>query len=178
MSIAVSHIPSVPKTLASAACDLPAPAVTAEAFAPFGKLIEPTPDGAPTPEIDRALELAGGRPRFYVMALANRGRSFSRITRHRAATQVLASANGGSWLLAVAPPGEAAAPEPAAIRGFTIPGGVGLLLSCGTWHAGPFFEGDSMNFFNLELDDTNAVDHDSADLAASFGVTFILSPSP
>jgi ureidoglycolate lyase len=162
--------------------DLPAVPVNAAAFAPFGFLIEPTPDGAPTPSLDSALDLGsglgGGRPRFYIMALANRGLAVSRITRHSAATQVLASTNGESWLLAVAPPDEGATvPDPEAIRAFTIPGGVGVLLSRGTWHAGPYFEPATMNFFNLELDDTNDTDHHTCDLAASFGLTFTLRPS-
>lgn len=152
--------------------------INSAAFSPFGFLIEPTPDGAPTPSVDGALDLSGGRPRFYIMALANRGLEVSRITRHGAATQVLASAGGESWLLAVAPPDAGAtAPDPKAIRAFTIPGGVGVLLSRGTWHAGPYFEPSTMNFFNLELDDTNNADHHTCDLAASFGLTFTLRPS-
>ena len=152
--------------------------ISAAAFAPFGALIEATPDGAPTPAVDTALDLAGGRPRFYIMALTHRGLAVSRITRHSAATQVLASAMGESWLLAVAPPDEAAAaPDPEAIRAFTIPGGVGVLLSRGTWHAGPYFEAPAMNFFNLELDDTNDADHHSCDLEGSFGLTFMLRPA-
>ncbi|MBW4024656.1 MAG: hypothetical protein HIU92_16285 [Proteobacteria bacterium] len=165
----------MPISTPSAPTDLIAAAIDAQAFAPFGKLIEPTPDGTPVPEVDRALDLAAGRPRFYIMALDYRGLTVSRITRHSAATQVLASADGESWLLAVAPPDETSdAPDPSAIRAFTIPGGVGVLLSRGTWHAGPYFEPTRMNFFNLELDDTNAADHHSCDLAARFGVTFTL----
>jgi ureidoglycolate hydrolase len=157
--------------------DLPALPITAAGFAPFGALIEPTPDGAPIPSVDSALDLSGGRPRFYIMALNNRGLAVSRITRHSAATQVLASTQGESWLLAVAPPDETrTTPDPEAIRAFTIPGGVGVLLSRGTWHAGPYFEPATMSFFNLELDDTNETDHFNCDLAASFGLTFMLRP--
>ena len=157
---------------------LPALPITSASFAAFGFVVEPTPDGAPTPSVDGALDLSGGRPRFYIMALANRGLEVSRITRHSAATQVLASAGGESWLLAVAPPDAAAtAPDPQAIRAFTVPGGVGVLLSRGTWHAGPYFETATMNFFNLELEDTNDADHHTCDLAASFGLTFMLRPT-
>jgi ureidoglycolate hydrolase len=158
--------------------DLAAVPVTAAGFAPFGKLIEPTEDGAPVEDVDRALDLSQGRPRFYIMALAHRGLTVSRITRHAATTQVLASADAAPWLLAVAPPDETAdMPDPAAIRAFLIPGGRAVLLSRGTWHAGPYFEPATMNFFNLELDDTNAVDHATCDLAACFGLTFTLRPA-
>jgi ureidoglycolate lyase len=164
--------------VSSPARELPALPVTAAEFAPFGALIEPTPDGAPLPAVDRALDLRGGRPRFYIMALTHRGLGVSALNRHSAATQVLASANGESWLLAVAPPNAAAvAPDTDAIRAFTIPCGVGVLLSRGTWHAGPYFEPATMYFFNLELDDTNEADHHSCDLAASFGLTFTLRPA-
>jgi ureidoglycolate hydrolase len=157
--------------------DLPALPITAADFAPFGALIEPTPDGAPMPLVDGALDLSGGRPRFYIMALTHRGLTVSRITRHSAATQVLASANAESWLLAVAPPDATrTTPDPEAIRAFTIPGGVGVLLSRGTWHAGPYFEPATMNFFNLELDDTNDTDHLTCNLAETFGLTFTLRP--
>lgn len=91
-----------------------------------------------------------------------------------AADQALASASGEEWLLAVAPPSEAAEPDPAMIRVFRIPRGVGVLLARGTWHACPYFEPAAMNFFNLELDDTNLVDHETCDLASRFGLAFTL----
>lgn len=152
---------------------VPAP-ISETNFAAFGKLIVAMPDGAPAGDVDQALDLSGGRPRFYIMALEHRALTVSRITRHTRATQVLAAVGGGSWLLAVAPPGEAAEPDPAAIRAFRIPGNVAVLLSCGTWHAGPYFEPATMSFFNLELEDTNVVDHETCDLAARFGVSFAL----
>lgn len=32
----------------------------------------------------------------------------------------------------------------------------------GLWHAGPFFDGvDGMDFYNLELSDTNVTDHNT-----------------
>lgn len=152
--------------------------ITAESFAPFGKLIEPTEDGTPAGDIDRALDLSGGRPRFYIMALTHRPLSVSRITRHTQATQVLAAVGGLPWLLAVAPKNaDSDKPDPAAIRAFTIPGNVAVLLERGAWHAGPYFESAEMSFFNLELDDTNIVDHATCDLAATFGLTFDLRAS-
>jgi hypothetical protein len=39
----------------------------------------------------------------------------------------------------------------------------------GTWHAGPFFEDDEINFINLELSDTNEVDHQNSYLDKRFG---------
>ena len=41
-----------------------------------------------------------------------------------------------------------------------VPPGVFIKLHQATWHAGPFFsEGKHMDFYNLELADTNVADH-------------------
>jgi ureidoglycolate hydrolase len=179
MPSAVREPATLPEKRSSISQDLAAVPITAAGFAPFGHVIEPSPDGAPVPDVDAALDLGGGRPRFYIMALRDRGLTVSRITRHANATQVLASASGESWLLAVAPPDAAApAPDPAAIRAFVIPAGRAVLLSRGTWHAGPYFTSPTMNFFNLELEDTNLVDHDTCDLEARFGLAFTLCAAP
>ena len=45
-----------------------------------------------------------------------------------------------------------------------------LMLARGTWHAGPLFDAPQADFFNLELADTNVVDHQSCDLRARFGL--------
>jgi len=154
--------------------DLATTPITSAGFAPFGRLIEPSTDGAPAIALDRALDLAQGTPRFYIMDLAHRGIEFARITRHRAVTQVLASANAQPWLLGVAPPrgldDPAAEPALDEIAGFLIPGGVAVMLRRGTWHAGPYFTELKMSFFNLELTDTNEADHQSCDLPTRYGV--------
>lgn len=41
-----------------------------------------------------------------------------------------------------------------------VPPGVFIKLNVGTWHAGPLMDdGASVAFYNLELSDTNVVDH-------------------
>ena len=159
----------VPQTV-----DLPIHTVTATAFAPFGTLIEPGEDGVPFGPADAALHLGQGTPRFYTMRLHNRGMQVRQITRHRRVTQVLASAGGHDWVLAVAPPIDPdradAEPSPADIRAFRVPGHLALMLARGTWHAGPLFDAPQADFFNLELADTNVVDHQSCDLRARFGL--------
>jgi ureidoglycolate hydrolase len=153
---------------------LPAEPLTPEAFAPFGTVIAPTDDGVPFGAADAVLRLSGGVPRFYAMRLPNRGLVVKRITRHRAVTQVLASAGGQPWMLAVAAPPavDVAEAEPAldAIKAFMIPGDVAVMLHCGAWHAGPLFQAEAASFFNLELSDTNVVDHWNCDLVARYGV--------
>jgi ureidoglycolate hydrolase len=154
--------------------DLPARPITREAFAPFGDLIAPTADGGPFGSQDAALDLSRGTPRLYIMRLPPRGLVFRQITRHRNVTQCLAAMGGKSWLMAVAPPDAVDDPdaEPALtdIAAFVVPGSVAIKLHRGTWHAGPFFENEDIDFLNLELSNTNEVDHQSSHLSKRFGL--------
>ena len=45
-----------------------------------------------------------------------------------------------------------------------------IMLNIGTWHAGPYFDAESVDFYNLELSDTNITDHDTCNLRKSYGV--------
>jgi ureidoglycolate lyase len=147
--------------------------LTPERFAPFGSVIAPMEDGVPFGAQDAPLDLSGGTPRFYAMRIPARGLMVTHITRHRRVTQALASAGGQTWFVAVAPPLARDEPEAepalAAICAFRIPGDVAVMLHRGTWHAGPLFEGADQSFFNLELADTNVVDHHTVDLRARHG---------
>lgn len=160
---------------------LPLHELTEEAFAPFGQIIAPTEDGVPFGPHEAQLELTRGTPRFYIMKLKHRPLMFRQITRHCAVTQCLAAVGGADWLIAVAAPGDAddpdAEPTPDGIVAFRVPGDVGIKLHRGTWHAGPFFEPETVAFFNLELADTNIVDHDNCDLAARYGTVMEIATS-
>jgi ureidoglycolate lyase len=164
-----------PETGAAAVAqrDLPVRPLTRETFAPFGDLIAPIEDGIAFGPGDAALDLAGGTPRLYIMRLPRRGVVFKQITRHRGVTQCLAAMSGKSWLIAVAPPqaldDPAAEPALADIAAFLVPGTVAVKLHRGTWHAGPFFDDEEICFLNLELSDTNEVDHQSSHLVERFG---------
>ena len=146
---------------------------------PFVKIVHPGEDGAaydPSTPFDAELDLSNGTPRFYIMKLPHRGHSFDRITYHASVTQCLAStgvpsdsassASSASWYIAVAAPTFTTATGPDLERDVTvlkIPPGVILKMDAGTWHAGPLFEGSERSFFNLELHDTNVVDHNTHD---------------
>lgn len=135
--------------------------VTPEAFAAFGHVVA---EGVDAPA--GALRLGGGEPRLWVMALADRPPRVERITRHRAVSQALASADAQPWMIAVAAPAADPASDPDAVSAFLVPPAVALVLHVGTWHAGPLFHAPSMRFFNLELADTNEADHDTVALPA------------
>lgn len=153
---------------------LPTPLITSESFRPFGQVIVASQDSQPYGPEDAQLQLQNGIPRFYLMRLCHRGRRFHRITRHQQCTQCLGSLAGQEWLLAVAPPGAGACPLWEDIVAFRIPGNCFIKLHVGTWHAGPYFDQAAIDFYNLELSDTNLVDHETCDLLATYRVEFEL----
>ncbi|WP_198804672.1 ureidoglycolate lyase [Leptolyngbya sp. BL0902] len=148
--------------------------ITAEAFAPYGQVIFPNTDGAPFGPADAQLVLNQGIPRFYLMTLTHAGTEFHALTRHRRCTQCLGALANQDWLIAVAPPSEADQPDLSALKGFHIPGHCFIKLAVGTWHAGPYFTQPSVTFYNLELSDTNLTDHQTCNLAQTFGLSFVL----
>jgi ureidoglycolate hydrolase len=154
-----------------------AQAVTSELFRPYGQVIWPTPDRKAFDSEDAQLELSQGIPRFYIMQLPQRGRQFGQMTRHQRCTQCLGALHGVSWLIAVAPPASAQEPfpQPETIKAFQIPGNCFIKLAAGTWHAGPYLmssQSDQVDFYNLELSDTNITDHDSYSLQEKLGVIY------
>lgn len=138
--------------------------ITPENFRPYGQVIFASEDGKPYDVEDAQLQLQPGMPRFYIMRLHQKGRKFSKITRHVRCTQCLGSLEGKDWLIAVAPPGTAATPVVEDIAAFRIPGNCFIKLEVGTWHAGPYFDASYVDFYNLELSDTNLTDHETCDL--------------
>ncbi|MBW4474402.1 MAG: ureidoglycolate lyase [Stenomitos rutilans HA7619-LM2] len=146
--------------------------INPENFLPFGQMIAALDDHTPFSEKDAQLQIHKGIPRFYIMRLYQRGRKFHHITRHHFCTQCLGSLEGKDWLMGVAPPSLAKFPAWKDIVVFRIPGNCFIKLAVGTWHAGPFFDHDCVDFYNLELSDTNLVDHDTCNLLEQHGVAF------
>ncbi|MDX2273778.1 MAG: Ureidoglycolate hydrolase [Cyanobacteriota bacterium] len=145
--------------------------LSSAAFAAYGQVIYPQPDGKAFDQHDAQLVLDKGSPRFYLMRLGARGRRFDRITQHRRCTQCLGSLHAQPWLLAVAPPSPQLDPDQ--IVGFRIAGDCFVKLHLETWHAGPLFaEPAFIDFYNLELTDTNLVDHTTVDLQETHQLTF------
>ncbi|KAF0887496.1 hypothetical protein E2562_002227 [Oryza meyeriana var. granulata] len=170
---------------------------TPESFAPFGQVVAATPDGDEFGPHDAQLDLTRGIPRFYIMRLEKRSLKFRTITHHASVTQCLGSIGGEDWYLGVAKPSilEDGAheqgsdgrkpvqsraghyylpPDPAEVRVFRVSGAKFLKLHIGTWHAGPLFKADAVDFYNLELSNTNIVDHTTHDFKKDDGVTFVI----
>lgn len=151
---------------------LPTSLISPENFRPYGQVIWATSDDQSFASDDAQLHLSLGIPRFYIMRLHNRGKKFSQITRHQRCTQCLGSLAGQEWLIAVAAPTAADCPTPSELAAFRIPGDCFIKLDVGTWHAGPYFEQNSIDFYSLELSDTNVTDHQTCDLQRSHGLGF------
>ncbi|WP_107671222.1 ureidoglycolate lyase [Cyanothece sp. BG0011] len=151
---------------------LPAIDITTENFKPYGQLITPSEDGKAYDETDAQLHLENGTPRFYIMRLKERGRQFDRITRHQQCTQCLGSLEGKEWFIAVSPPSDENYPSIEQLQAFKIPGNCFIKLEVGTWHAGPYFDHEYVDFYNLELSDTNVVDHFTYNFKEQDNLTF------
>ncbi len=172
----MSHAPSfsTPDSKAALPRPLSLQPLSSETFAPYGQVIRPLDDGISFGPQDAQLVLTAGQPRFYIMRLRQRGRCFDRITRHRRCTQCLGALGGMSWLLAVAPPSAQSEPDLALMRAFVVPGDCFIKLHVGTWHAGPYFDAEQVDFYNLELSDTNVVDHETFSFGDRLGLSFEL----
>jgi ureidoglycolate hydrolase len=151
---------------------LTAQLITPAKFKPYGQVITAAEDGKPYDLNDAQLNLNHGTPRFYIMRIQQRGRKFHRITRHCLCTQCLGSLEGKDWLIAVAPPSEDAKPDLTQLAAFQVPGNCFIKLEVGTWHAGPYFDPPQVDFYNLELADTNLADHFTYDLRQQLSLEF------
>ncbi|XP_034702835.1 uncharacterized protein LOC117927461 [Vitis riparia] len=169
---------------------------TPETFKEFGQVIGVSPDGEKFGPQDAQLDLSRGIPRFYIMHLEDQPLKFSSITHHASVTQCLGSIGGHVWYLGVAKPsildpdeinGDAGMnivksrrghfyvpPAVEDVRIFRISGPKFLKLNRGTWHAGPLFKADTMDFYNLELSDTNVVDHTTHNFLRANGVLILI----
>lgn len=147
--------------------------ITPENFQRYGQVIFPSGDGQGFNEEDARLNLQNGIPRFYIMRLHNKGQKFYKITRHEKCTQCLGSLEGKDWLMAVCPPyNDIDHPVLEELAAFRIPGNCFIKLEVGTWHAGPYFDYEFVDFYNLELSDTNVVDHFTHDFIKSHQLAF------
>ncbi|GAV91334.1 hypothetical protein CFOL_v3_34730 [Cephalotus follicularis] len=169
---------------------------TAESFEEFGQVIEALPDGVEFGPHDAQLDLSHGVPRFYIMHVEDRPLKFSKVTHHSSVTQCLGSIGGHVWYLGVVKPSIVDSKEmnddtgkeiveshcghfyvPPSVDDvsvFRVAGTKFLKLHRGTWHAGPFFIPDTMDFYNLELSNTNVVDHTTHDFLKDNGVVFLI----
>ncbi|KAK7343832.1 hypothetical protein VNO77_12885 [Canavalia gladiata] len=170
---------------------------TPSTFKDYGQVVEASPDGQEFGPHDAQLDLSRGIPRFYIMHLENRPLKFSSITHHASVTQCLGSIGGHVWYLGVAKPSIVDSNEIKDDKGkrrivqsrcghsyvppdiedvlvFKVAGSKFLKLNHGTWHAGPLFKADTMDFYNLELSNTNTIDHTTHNFKKDNGAVFFI----
>ena len=148
--------------------------ITPKNFQPYGQIIFPTDDGKSFDQDDAQLYL-GGIPRFYIMRLLNRGGlKFQSLARHQQCTQCLGALGGQEWFIAVAPASSGDRFDLSQLAAFRISGNCFIKLNLGTWHAGPLFMEDSMDFYNLELHNTNTHDYEVGNLRKLYNVSLEL----
>ncbi|BBC22267.1 ureidoglycolate lyase [Pseudanabaena sp. ABRG5-3] len=149
--------------------------ITPENFQPYGQVIFPTDDGKQFDENDAQLSLAAGIPRFYIMHLRKVGLKFHSLARHQQCTQCLGSLGSKEWFMAVAPASSALEQiNLEQIAAFRITGNCFIKLNAGTWHAGPLFAEEFIDFYNLELHDTNINDYEVCNLRKLYNLSFDL----
>lgn len=165
---------SDPQVMNPIITQLNAQIISQENFQAYGQVISATDDSKSYDLDDAQLVLHPGTPRFYIMRLSQKGTTFKHITRHLNCTQCLGSLEGKEWLMGVAPPSKASQPAVEDIIAFRIPGNCFIKLEQGTWHAGPYFSFDTdfIDFYNLELSDTNINDHETCNLSKIYNREF------
>ncbi|KAJ6720313.1 UREIDOGLYCOLATE HYDROLASE [Salix viminalis] len=120
---------------------------TPESFKEYGQVIEASPDGEEFGPKDAQLNLTLGIPRFYIMKLEKKR-----------------SKRGHFYV----------PPAVDKVQVFRISGSKFIKLNVGTWHAGPLFKPQTMDFYNLELSNTNVVDHTTHNFKQQDGIVFVI----
>lgn len=154
---------------------LPIEPMTAEAFAPFGEVIESRERPAAGRRffpIDFRIE---GRTTVDVIWQPIEGRRFRLLERHFKVTQAFLPLEGAPAVVAVAPPTDPADPDavprPEEVRAFLIDPGKGYCYRTGTWHSLDRYllapPGASFVILNVDPNPTQVVDY-----SERFGVEF------
>ena len=158
--------------------------ITAEAFAPFGTLIDTaavTPeainDGTTLRHSDlAALDLRGSERDpvigIYVASARRFPLGIAKLERHRRASQVFLPLGGHRFVVVVAPGKET--PDWSALRAFVTTPGSGVALRRGCWHHGLIALGGGDRFAVIEGGDYRA---DTHELAAPRPIELAAPPS-
>lgn len=143
--------------------------INSDNFDQFGQVVSWQYDEKCFSVDELQLELNRGTPRYYIFRKKERTLNFHKITYHKQVTQCLASVQDSPWYIVVARANFCIDNPPSLddLVAFKVTGGTIVKLNMGTWHAGPLFQDvDVMDFFSLELSDTNAIDHNTYDYSS------------
>ncbi len=119
--------------------------LTAEAFAPYGRVLGPERE---------ALEMKEGRFTARVMTVQRVPATLERINRHLDHTQLFVPLAGARTVLVVAPPEVPAAGfDPSTIAAFVTDGTQTVIFHTGTWHIEPrALDADECRVINVQTD--------------------------
>ena len=113
--------------------------MTREAFAPYGRLLEPSEEPAERRVMTALPFVCDGRTTVHAIWQPCAGRSFSRLERHFGVTQTFVQVSGSASVVCVAAPTDLddlrAVPRPADVRAFLIDPGRPFSFALGTWHS-------------------------------------------
>ena len=163
---------------------LNAPAINAQAFAPYGWLIDASSqvgqaiNGGSSLRIDGLTDLAfdaeGGKPCMALFKAAARDPAgpWTELERHCLGTQTFIPLNGVRYVVLVAV-GDAV-PDTSTLKAFVVSGHQGITLRAGTWHHGLLALNDG-DFVVLERN-ADAVDCELAQLPVAVSITLGLMP--
>ena len=120
--------------------DIALEGVSAEAFAPFGALIEEpsTPPVFQNPGLRswRFPYEASAATDLMVIRYDHRPMTFAKLERHSNVTQCFVPLDSMPWVMVVAPPSDSGdGPVPNCVRAFLVGGAQGIPLWKDTWHA-------------------------------------------
>ena len=113
--------------------------MTAESFAPFGRLVESSAMPGDRRVMTPSQFECDGRTTIHTIWQPCAGRSFSRLERHFGVTQTFFQLSGSPSVVCAAPPTDlddpSAIPRPEDVRAFLIDIGKGFSFARGTWHS-------------------------------------------
>ena len=112
--------------------------IDAEEFAPFGQLLPPARPGEDRQELIEELEndRASARPRLSIATTEPKTLPVTAVQmeRHVHSSQAFAPLDCASYLVMVAPHGDAGMPDLERVRAFRVPGDTGINYKADTWH--------------------------------------------
>lgn len=145
--------------------------LTAEAFAPFGTLLDLDPHGGPG-RFDRCAELLDRRGGLGVnvalirVAAAPLPAAVTRLERHPCSSQLFVPMGMTARFLVVVAPDVAGVPDVAGLRAFLCEGARGIVYAPGVWHH-PLVSLLPCRFLMLVHEDGSARDTEWAELSAT-----------
>jgi ureidoglycolate hydrolase len=138
--------------------------MTRDAFAPFGVLI----DSRGSVEID----LGEGQPSLTGATSEWRPLQFDFLARHKRTMQVFSPLASSRYVIAVAPPNDADAPDVEGIVAFLVEGSLPYAFHKGTWHTPPFPVGEWASYLVVDRAGTLDDDWELVDLKATHQKVF------